>query len=144
MAIPSVNKCLCYNISVGWIPFCVHPCVCIYDYFPVVVSPLLLCLYVCARVRPSAVCLSETERFHSTLHGCTRKPSRGCEVSSGERSQSEHSNWGIKEPREIFLKSNAVPQTCPCWSKLTVFPFCLVSVSLSPYTTLFFSPRAYM
>lgn len=50
---------------------------------------------VCVRVR-----LSETEGFHSTLHGCTRKPSRGCEVSSGEWSQSEHSNRGTEELTE--------------------------------------------
>ena len=87
---------------------CVCVCVC-------VCSSVLLCLCRCDSVCfPAAliVCactrvrLSETEGFHSTLHGCTGKPSRGCEVSSGEWSQSEHSNRGTEElrsfPRQIL------------------------------------------
>lgn len=86
--------------------------------FFVVVFVFLLLLLFCVRLSlcvcacvlcvrsPVFVCLPETERFHSTLHGCTRKPSRGCEVSSGEWSQSEHSNRGTKDQRETCVKSN--------------------------------------
>ena len=84
--------------------FAVHPCLWICDRPPVFLFLCLCpprccccCVCLCACV---CLCLSETEGFHSTLHGCARKPSRGCEVSPGEWSQSEHSNWGIKELRE--------------------------------------------
>lgn len=87
---------------------CVHPCACIGDCLPVslslfflVCSALLLLLG--ARVGVCLLCVFlRLEGFHSTLHGCTRKPSRGCEVSPGEWSQSEHSNWGTEELREVF------------------------------------------
>ena len=98
IAIPSVNMCLCSYISVCWCFLSVYILVCA---FVNVFLPICSCACVssaaaAASVRvcvcPSVVHLSETEGFHSTLHGCARKPSRGCEVSSGEWSQSEHSN----------------------------------------------------
>lgn len=98
IAIPSVNMGLCSYISVCWCFLSVYILVC-------ASVTVFLSFCCCACVSSAAVSVgrvSETEGFHSTLHGCTRKPSRGCEVSSGERSQSEHSNWGTKELREVF------------------------------------------
>lgn len=96
IAIPSVNMCLCSYISVCWCFLSVYILV---RAFVTVFLPFCCCACVssaaavlCVRVCLSVVHFSETEGFHSTLHGCARKPSRGCEVSSGERSQSEHSN----------------------------------------------------
>lgn len=105
IAIPSVNVSLFLYFCVLVFPLCVHPCVCAsvtvflsLCYCACVSSAAALCVCACL----SLLHLSETEGFHSTLHGCTRKPSRGCEVSPGEWSQSEHSNWGTEELREVF------------------------------------------
>ena len=139
IAMTSVHMCLCSYISVCWCFFlCTSLCVCIRDSLPISlllrapVAPLLLCVCV------SVVHLSETEGFHSTLHGCTRKPSRGCEVSSGERSQSEHSNWGTKEREKWVIPQ--IPQSHPCWSRLSVVPLCFVLISFSPYISIIFCP----
>lgn len=90
------------------------------------VSPLLL-LYVFVR-------LPETEGFHSTLHGCARKPSRGCEVSSRQWSQSEHSNWGIKELWKVWSKCNhpICATSCSLIQKRCVsILFCSLSVFIA-------------
>ncbi len=123
-------------------PLCVHPCACICDCLPIflLLCLCLLCCCVCVCVCVSVVRLSETEGFHSTLHGCTRKPSRGCEVSSGERSQSEHSNRGTEELREVF--KDPISQIPRSPSRLAVFPFCFVLISLSPHISFSLSQSA--
>lgn len=88
-SIPSVKACLfvgyfCVFVSSLRTSSCEH--------LAVFLLLCCLCVCVCVYMCTCLLCLSETEGFHSTLHGCTRKPSRGCKVSSGERSQSEHSN----------------------------------------------------
>lgn len=104
IAIPSVNVSLFLYFCV-FVSFSLCPSLCVYrwmsSYFFVAVPAYPLAADVCVRGCLLVVCHSETEGFHSTLHGCTRKPSRGCEVSSGEWSQSEHSNWGTAELREV-------------------------------------------
>lgn len=141
IAIPSVNVSLFLYFCVLVFPLCVHPCVCIGDCLPISVL-LCLCVLCCCSV---CVCgclsllrLPETEGFHSTLHGCTRKPSRGCEVSPGEWSQSEHSNWGTEEQRSFQSRISQIPQSHPCRSRLAVFPFCLVAMSLPSRISHFF------
>lgn len=111
---PSVKIHLCLSdISVCLCFFFVCILVCA---FVILLCCVWSCLCVCMSV--CIVCLSETEGFHSTLHGSTRKPSRGCEVSPGEWSQSEHSNRGTKELREketLFADPHSVFSILLCF-----------------------------
>lgn len=125
--------CLFLYFCVLLFLLCVHPgayiCDCLPIFLLLCMSLLLLCVYV--RVCVFAVRLPETERFHSTLHGCTRKPSRGCEVSSGEWSQSEHSNRGTEGLRDVF-KDQSLDPLDPILADLdSMFPCCFVLINLS-------------
>lgn len=112
--------CYCWRFFSAW-HFCVWLCVClVVPLNPTPTPPTIPLCLICHLLRCCSVCSTwvvlcslciflRLERFHSALHGCTREPSRGGQVPSGERSQSKHPHWGTGDQRPDITYISTLP-----------------------------------